>query len=81
LKDTVGHVDAFYLERFAALSPDERLAMVADMFDTARTLMEADIRSSQPDISPRDLRVEQFKRLYWNDFDQDTMAKIIAKLR
>jgi hypothetical protein len=50
------------------------------MFDTARSLMEAGIRAGQPDLSPRDLRIEIFKRLYWNDFDEATMARLVSTL-
>jgi hypothetical protein len=42
--------------------------------------MEADIRTNQPDISARDLRIAMFKRLYWDDFDAATMARFIAAL-
>jgi hypothetical protein len=80
VKDTAEEIDAAYRERFASLSPLERLVMMSDMFDTARALMEAGIRTSQPEISSRDLRIEMFKRLYWNDFDEATMARFISAL-
>ena len=80
MKDTADDVDAAYLERFASLAPLERLVMISDMFDTAKALMEADIRTNQPDISARDLRIAMFKRLYWDDFDAATMARFIAAL-
>lgn len=80
MKDTAEEIDAAYRERFASLSPLERLVMMSDMFDTARALMEAGIRTSQPEISSRDLRIEMFKRLYWNDLDEATMARFISAL-
>jgi hypothetical protein len=80
VKDTAEEVDAAYRARFSSLSPLERLVMMSDMFDTARALMEADIRAGRPGLSLRDLRIEMFKRLYWNDFDEATMARFISAL-
>jgi hypothetical protein len=80
VNDTIAEVDAAYRERFASLSPLERLVMMSDMFDTARALMEAGIRAGRPDVSARDLRVEMFRRLYWNDFDEATMARFVQSL-
>ena len=80
MRDTADDVQTAYVQRFAALSPGERLTMMSDMFETAKALMEADIRSRRPGISPGELRVEMFKRLYWNDFDEPTMARFLAAL-
>lgn len=81
MKDTASDVNAAYLQHFGALSPGERLTMVADMFETAKALMMAGIRAERPDLSPRDLRVEMFRRLYWNDFDETTFARLVERLR
>ena len=80
MKDTADDVDAAYLRRFATLSPLQRLQMMSDMFETAKALIEADIRRHAPDIRPQDLRVETFKRLYWDDFDEATRTRLIATL-
>lgn len=81
MRDTTPEVDAVFTALFAGRSASERVRMACDMFDAAKTLMAADIRSNHPGISPADLRVRMFDRLYFGDFDAETRAKIIAALR
>ncbi len=80
MKDTAPDVDSAFTARFASLTPEERLTMMSDMFDDAKALMAADIRARNPGSTPRDLRVEMFKRLYWNDFDPATLARFVASI-
>jgi hypothetical protein len=55
--------------------------MACEMFDLARALAVAGIRTGEPTISGRDLRVRLFERLYGEDFSEDERARIIATLR
>jgi hypothetical protein len=50
------------------------------MFDDAKALIAADIRSRCPGISPADLRVQMFDRLYFGDFDAATRDRIVSAL-
>jgi hypothetical protein len=81
MKDTAPEVDAAFTGLFAARSPSDRVRMVCDMFDAAKALAAADIRSRCPDISSADLRVQIFDRLYCGDFDAATRARIVSALR
>ena len=81
MKDTVPEVDAAFTALFAARSPSDRVRMVCDMFDAAKALVAADIRARCPGISPADLRVQVFDRLYFGDFDPGTRARIVSALR
>jgi DUF1365 family protein len=80
MKDTAPEVDVALTALFATRWPEERLRMVFEMFDDAKALMAVDIRARRPDISPRELRVEMFKRLYWDDLDEQTMAWFVARI-
>jgi len=55
--------------------------MACETFDLARALAVAGIRRDGPDISPADLRVRLFERLYGNDFSEEERARIVATLR
>ena len=59
-------------EAFAALlrqrSGSDRVRMMSEMFEMARTLVVASIKTQQPDIGEADLRVAVFRRFYPRDF-------------
>lgn len=55
----------------------ERLKMGCAMFDAARILMRASITAE----NETEMRVQIFKRTYENDFDPETVAKIVAWIR
>jgi hypothetical protein len=81
VRDTAPDVDAAFTAMFAGRSASDRVRMACEMFDAAKSLMAADIRDKCPGISPADLRVQMFARLYFGDFDAATMARISAALR
>ena len=81
MKDTAPDVEAAYAALLAACSAADRLRMTCDMFDTAKALMAAGIRVSEPAISREQLRIRMFERLYLDDFDQPTRQRIIRQLR
>ena len=57
------------------------LRMVSEMFESAKRLITASVRSTEPDISETELRVRIFDRLYVDDFDEATKVKLRAALR
>ncbi len=81
MNDTTPDVDAAFTALFATRSASDRVKMACGMFDAAKALVAAGIRASHPDISPADLRVQMFDRLYVGDFDAETRATIISALR
>jgi CMP-2-keto-3-deoxyoctulosonic acid synthetase len=80
MSDTPRHVEDEYAAMFSRLGGTERLRMVSDMFETARTLVIANIRANEPNISPAELRVRLFDRFYATDFDERIRAAILADL-
>ena len=48
-------------ERFAALAPEERVRMCADMFETAREIVEASLPAG---LDPQERRYRICKRFY-----------------
>jgi hypothetical protein len=51
------------------------------MFSTARALMVADLLQRDPLVSDAELRVRILERTYGGDLDDDTRARIVARLR
>jgi uncharacterized protein YdhG (YjbR/CyaY superfamily) len=81
VRDTSPEVDAAFTALFSTRSASDRIRMACDMFDLAKALVAADIRDKCPQISPADLRVQMFDRLYFGDFDAETRARIASALR
>ena len=80
MRDTSPDVDASFTALFATRSPSDRVRMICDMFDDAKALVAADIRSRCPGISLADLRIQMFDRLYFGDFDAATRDRIVSAL-
>ena len=76
------HPDAAerYARALMSKSPAERLRMACSMFDAARILAEAHIRSRQPDITPRGLKRQLFLRFYGSDFTDDEKRRILESI-
>ncbi len=59
----------------------ERLKMGCSMFDDARTLALAGLRTRAPGMGELEIREALFRRLYGGDFDKERLEKIAAALR
>jgi hypothetical protein len=81
MSDSAPDVEAVFTALFAERSGSERVRMACEMFDTAKTLIAADLRARDPDITADALRVRMFERLYFGDFTSETFARIVAALR
>ena len=81
MTDTPPEVEARLDALFAQRSGSDRVRMVCEMFDFARALVTADIRARHPEISAAELRVQIFERMYDDDVDPETRARVIARLR
>jgi hypothetical protein len=71
--------------RFDALlrqrSGSDRVVMACEMFDLARELMAARVRELEPTIGDLDVKIRVFQRLYADDLDAETIARIVARMR
>jgi len=81
MTDTPPEVEARLRELFMQRSGSDRVRMACEMFDLARALVVAGIKAEEPGLSDVELRVRIFERTYGSDFDADTRARIIARLR
>jgi len=81
MKDTINDSELAFARRFATVAPIDRLRMVSDMFESAKRLIAASVRETEPDISETELRVRIFDRLYVDDFDEAAKVKLRAALR
>jgi len=81
MRDTLNDTEAAFALRFASVPPLERLRMTSDMFDAAKRLIAASVRNAEPHISHAELQVRIFDRLYGDDFDEPTKARLRASLR
>ncbi len=81
LEDTPPDVAAAFTALVMQRSEGERVMMALEMFDLARALMTADLRSRHPGISETELRVQIFERTYGSDFDETERGRIVQRMR
>jgi hypothetical protein len=81
MTDTSPEVAAVFTALLMQRSQGERTMMAFEMFDMARALMTADIRTRHPDITERERRVQIFKRTCGNDFNEVDRAGIARRIR
>ncbi len=81
MNDTPPEVDRMFTTLMMRRSEGDRAMMAFEMFDLARTLMTADIRSRDPGISDVELRVQIFERTYGTDFEAVDRVKVVERIR
>ena len=77
MKDTPPEVEERFRQMLMARTPGERLEMACDMFQMARELMRAQILAENPKATEKEVRREIFLRTYGQDFDAETLNKIL----
>jgi hypothetical protein len=80
MRDTSPEDDRAFTALFAERSGSERVEMTCAMFDDAKALVEADLRSRNPGITLAQLRRAIFDRLYFGDFDRAAHSRFLAAL-
>jgi hypothetical protein len=81
MNDTPPDVAAAFLALLMQRPEGERAMMAFEMFDMARALMTADIRSRHAGISEAELRVRIFERTYGSEFDECDRVRIADRIR
>jgi len=79
MTDTSPDMVAEYRRRIMALSPERRLAMACEMFQTAKALARAGILQNGP-LPECEVRRQLFLRFYGSEFDEEERARILASL-
>jgi hypothetical protein len=74
MTDTSPEFERRYREMLMARSPEERMAMAARMFDTARAMVLA---SFPPDLSHEERRRRLFERLYGHEIPPDQIPSAL----
>ncbi len=80
MRDTPPEIEERMRVLYASKTPEERLRMVSSMYDAGIALLTAGIRQQQPDISDTELRGEIFRRMYYDCFSDEEMARIVRFL-
>ena len=75
--DVNGRFDMLMRQR----SGTERVRLMSEMFDFARTLVLSNLRVTHPTATERELRVLLFERLYGSEIDAAERARIMTRLR
>ena len=77
MSDTDPDVERRYREMLMRLTPERRVRMTSDMWDTATELSLATIDAR----TEFEIRVALFLRRYGHEFDEAERARIVAHLR
>ena len=78
MNDTPESVRELHRSMLMKRSGAERLKMGCNMFDTARALAKANLRSEG--CPEEEIPIRLFLRFYERDFDEDTLARIVEAL-
>jgi hypothetical protein len=81
MNDTPPEVEARYRAALMRKTPQERLAMAADMFSTAQAMALAGIQARLGRLDGAEGRVQLFLQFYGADFDAPRRERVIARLR
>jgi len=77
MKDTSDEMYRKQFEIFSNLSIEERIAQGIEMINFGLTIVENSIKSKNPEITEKQLKIEKIKSLYSTDFDQAQLERII----
>jgi hypothetical protein len=80
MNDTTPEAAAAFAALLRQRSGSDRVRMMSDMFEMARTLVIASIKAEQPDINESELRIKVFNRFYANDFTPEALARVGERL-
>jgi hypothetical protein len=80
MKDTSSDMEERYRALLMQRTGEERLKMGCAMRDTARAFVEASLREKNPEATVAAIRQGLFLRLYGQEFDALTRAKILAAI-
>ena len=81
MNDTPPHIQKIVDELIEKKTPEERLRMASDMYDTAKKMVISSILNENPSISAQDLKAEVFLRFYGHEFSSSQKVKIITALK
>jgi hypothetical protein len=77
MKDTSDEMYRKQFEIFSNLPIEERIAQGIEMINFGLTIVENSIKSKNPEITEKQLKIEKTKRLYSTDFDHEQLERII----
>jgi hypothetical protein len=80
MNDTSADMEERYRALLMQRTGEERLKMGCAMRDTARAFVEASLREKNPEATVAAIRQGLFLRLYGQEFDALTRAKILAAI-
>ncbi len=80
MRDTSPEAAARYRELLQSCTPARRLEMAFDMFDFARDLVRAAIRSANPEATKAEVEQELFRRFYGRDFTPEQQRYVLGHI-
>jgi hypothetical protein len=79
--DTTPEIDRLYRSLLMQRSGEERMRMGAAMFDAAKALVTARVRTETRNLNKGELRAAVFTRTYAVDLDDQTRARVSERIR
>jgi hypothetical protein len=75
MNDTSDKMEAMVAERYRQMTPDMRMRIASQMFDTARAIVES---SLPPNLSRQERRLAWAERLYANELPRAALLAFAA---
>jgi hypothetical protein len=81
MKDTSPEIERMFNDGIMRKTPEERLNITSDMFETAKKLVMSSIRQTHPNIDPVELRIQTFMRFYGHEYQPSELARILSWIK
>jgi hypothetical protein len=77
MTDTPLYIHQKQLEIFLSKPIEERFRLGMEMMDDMKCLIEEGIRSKTPGITPAQLKIEVFKKMYKDDLPEAYISQVV----
>lgn len=81
MNDTSSEMLKKQFEIVAMKTMEERINGLFEMTELSRQIIQNRIISANPEITDIELRIETFKTFYHQDFNGETMRKIVSSMK
>lgn len=80
MNDTTSSIEIRMAQMIASRTPLERLKMASSMYDSAKALMRASLKSKDDSLSEAQIRTKIFLRIYGDCYTHSEIHRIVKAI-
>jgi hypothetical protein len=81
MNDTHLYAKRIQQQVYLKMTEQDRYRVACELSDALILIAKNDIQNKNPDITPVDLKIETFKRMYRHEYSVDELNEIISNMR